>query len=189
MNYACPIWTPNLSDTNWNDIQTCQNSALRIATGCVKMSKIDHLHSECKIMPAKDHSVMLAKQFLLSTQQSDHPNKRYLLAEPPPRLMKLTLSSRFSESVLELILEPRGDLSTPSYKAGIKSIHTLSAQNTIDNQTDNQVIQSPAPDIHPEEKSLPRKTRTTLAQLRSGYSPFLQISPHKFQGRHHRQLP
>ena len=31
----------------------------------------------------------------------------------------------------------------------------------------------PPPEIHTEEKTLPRKTRSTLSQLRSGYSTYL----------------
>ena len=43
INYAAPVWSPNLHDTNYRKIQYTQNQALRIATGCHKMSSIDHL--------------------------------------------------------------------------------------------------------------------------------------------------
>lgn len=32
-NYATPIWSPQLTNIHWNSLQTCQNSAIRIATG------------------------------------------------------------------------------------------------------------------------------------------------------------
>ena len=38
LNYACPIWTPNLSKTSWNNLQIAQNTALRTALGCTKMT-------------------------------------------------------------------------------------------------------------------------------------------------------
>ena len=37
INYAAPVWSPNLHDTNYRKIQYTQNEALRIATGCHKM--------------------------------------------------------------------------------------------------------------------------------------------------------
>ena len=39
INYAAPVWSPNLHDTNYRKIQYTQNEALRIATGCHKMSQ------------------------------------------------------------------------------------------------------------------------------------------------------
>ena len=61
INYAAPVWSPFVSQTNWDTLQPCQNTALRIATGCVKITDIDHLHTECKQMPVKEHCQMLGK--------------------------------------------------------------------------------------------------------------------------------
>ena len=44
---------------------------------------------------------------------------------------------------------------------------------TIMEQKANKVLGTRAPPINQSEKSLPRKTRTTLSQLRSGYSSSL----------------
>ena len=44
-----PVWSPNLHDTNYRKIQYTQNEALRIATGCHKMSSIDNLHTEAEM--------------------------------------------------------------------------------------------------------------------------------------------
>ena len=38
INYDSPVWSTNLRDTNYIIIQYTQNEALRIATGCHKMS-------------------------------------------------------------------------------------------------------------------------------------------------------
>ena len=45
INYAAPVWSPNLHDANYRKIHYTQNEALRIATGCYKMFSIDHLHT------------------------------------------------------------------------------------------------------------------------------------------------
>ena len=45
INYAAPVWSTNLRDTNYRNIQYTRNEALRIATGCHKMSSVDQLHS------------------------------------------------------------------------------------------------------------------------------------------------
>ena len=174
LNYGCPIWTPNLSDTHWQDLQSCQNAALRTATGCVKMSKVDHLHAEAKIMPVREHNEMLSKQYLLATQQADHPNHCDLDAPPPDRLMKKTLRSSYGQSILDLIPEGEAGVDAARYKTALKTIHSLSVMETIRKQSDNQVLGEPAPEIHRSERELPRKTRTTLAQLRSGYSSHLK---------------
>ena len=59
INYAAPVWSPNLHDTNYRKIQYTQNEALRIATGCHKMSSIDHLHTEAEML-IKEHSELLS---------------------------------------------------------------------------------------------------------------------------------
>ena len=67
INYAAPVWSPNLHDTNYRKIQYTQNEALRIATGCHKMSStvepimlkmIGKLHSK--------HSTLIQSIRLLS---------------------------------------------------------------------------------------------------------------------------
>ena len=46
INYAAPIWSTNLCDTNYRNIQYTQ--AMRISTGCHKMSSVDYLHVEAE---------------------------------------------------------------------------------------------------------------------------------------------
>ena len=48
INYDAPVWSPNLHDTNYSKIQCIQKEVLKIATGCHKMSRIDHLHRDAK---------------------------------------------------------------------------------------------------------------------------------------------
>ena len=170
LNYACPIWTPALSDTSWKSLQTAQNSALRIATGCHLMSDIDHLHNETKIMKVRPHCEMLSKQFLLATQRPNHPNKVDLSNPPPPRQMKETLMSKFGKEIKDISTP---DLPDVDYKKKLKLLHTESVRKSINSMESNKVLNTAPPEISNTEKLLPRSTRATLSQLRSGYSNHL----------------
>ena len=64
INYAAPAWSPNLHNTNYRKIQYTQNEALRIATGCHKMSSIDPLHTEADMLKVKEDSELLSAQYL-----------------------------------------------------------------------------------------------------------------------------
>jgi hypothetical protein len=172
INYCCPIWTPALADTTWEVIQVAQNAALRAATGCHMMSKPDHLHQETKIMMVKEHCEMLSKQFLLSTQLPNHPNRVDWNQPPPPRgrQMNETLVSKFGREIQQMSYP---GLPTEIYKQRLKAIHTNSVRDQIANFEHNKVLGAPPPKICDSEKDLPRATRSTLAQLRSGYSIML----------------
>ena len=74
IDYVAPVWTAGLSDTQWRNIQTGQNNALRTATGCHSITPAEHLHLELKILPARYYCSLLTGQFLLKTQTPDHPN-------------------------------------------------------------------------------------------------------------------
>ena len=64
-HYAAPVWSTNASDTSLGKIQRTQNEALRIITGSHKMSSIDHLHSETKMLLVEDHMNLLSAQYLV----------------------------------------------------------------------------------------------------------------------------
>ena len=83
LNYGAPIWTPNLSASNWNEIQSKQNAALRVATGCLKMNAVDHLHAETKILSFKEHCKILSKQFP-SQKKTNHG----IIGKIPPQPQK-----------------------------------------------------------------------------------------------------
>lgn len=173
VNYASPIWTPSLAPSNMKPLQNCQNVALRTALGCVKMSPVEHLHRESKFPKLGDHCAMLSKQFMLATQKDDHPNNLDISGVKPRkyRHMKDTLTSKYGPQVRDYI--PDGELNEDTYRRTLKKIHTDSVSKTIEDLGPNNLLQIKPPEIHPSEKTLPRKTRTTLAQLRCGYSTYL----------------
>jgi len=56
IDYAAPVWAPVINDSTWKYLQTAQNEALRIATGCHKMSHTDHVHVETKLNTTQNFS-------------------------------------------------------------------------------------------------------------------------------------
>ena len=113
---------------------------------------------------------MLSKQYLLATQKQDHPNPINLNARAPPRQMKQTLQSKFGANIKAIT---RPNISSDDYKRKLKTIHTNSVREMIATMSDSKVLKAPPPLISDSQKFLPRATRTTLAQLRSGYSCYL----------------
>ena len=60
INYAAPVCGVQTYTT-----PTTQNEALRIATGCQKMSSIDHLHTEAEMLKVWEQSELLSAQYLV----------------------------------------------------------------------------------------------------------------------------
>ena len=135
------------------------------------MADTGHVHAEAKMLPVKEHCTMLSKQFLLSTKQIGHPSQ-HDDTSTPPRTMKKILSTLYHDDIRHLIQD--GGNTKPQHKLGLNSIHSTSVQTYLESAPPNKVLNAPPPEIHTEEKSLPRKTRSTLSQLRSGYSTFLK---------------
>ena len=88
LEYAAPIWTPAISETSWSKLQSIQNQALRLATGCLRMSSIDHIHQETKVLPVKEHSTMFSKQFTASFFLPRHPGHKHLNKPKAARNLK-----------------------------------------------------------------------------------------------------
>ena len=111
---------------------------------------------------------MLNQQFLLASQLTDHPTTIDLDILAPQRQLKRTLVSEYADKVRDYV--PEEGLSLESYKSAIKSIHTSCVQEAIAAQGINRVLGTIPPEVHKSEITLPRSTRATLTQLRSGFS-------------------
>ncbi|KAL1445963.1 hypothetical protein WDU94_005493 [Cyamophila willieti] len=170
LNYAAPIWTPQLSKTNWTKLQVCQNTALRTTTGCHLMSGIDHLHTETAILPAKTHNEMLSGQYLLMCHSPQHPCYDLVRQEPPPRCIRHTVQSSYLCNIQHLVTQP---LDTGQLKSSLQYIHTKTVNDAIARSNPNRVLGTHPPPVSLEERRLPRETRSKLAQLRSGFSKLL----------------
>ena len=172
LEYGVPIWSPLISPTNWEKLQRVQNQALRIATGCLQMSSIDHLHQETKVLPLQAHGNMLTKQFIAQSHHHAHPGNKFLHQRPPPRNMKQT-NLIFEEEIGHLFQ------ADTSIKQVIQSVHTTTVSKSVAAYTPNAVTGDKPPPVHQSEASLSRKVRSGLARLRSGFSRMLQSYRHR----------
>ena len=164
-NYAAPIWSINASETNIGKIQRAQNEALRIITGSHKMSSIDHIHSETKMLQVEDHLNLLSAQYLVQCLDTENVCHHITKMDLPPREMKETIFTRHYQTVLPLLANNRKDT--------LQALHTSFVNTAIGNMKDNRVLNSRPPSINDEETLLQRRQRTTLSQLRSGHCKLL----------------
>ena len=167
INYAAPVWSPIISASRAKDLQASQNQALRSITGCHLMTNSDDLHRETSILPVKQHNDLLTMQYLLSCHQPLHPCHNLVTKPKPPRKIKPGLR-KFDGVVTPLV--PSCGLDALTYKRGLQHLHTGAVADAVASYSPNRVLNGPPPNIASEERQLPRPTRATLAQLRSGYS-------------------
>ena len=68
--------------TNYRNIQYMQNEALRISTGCRKMSNVEHLHADANMLKVKEHSELLSAQYLARCLEPENDNISITTREP-----------------------------------------------------------------------------------------------------------
>ena len=167
LSYAAPIWFPATCRSNIEKLQRIQNQALRIATGAVLKSDIQHLHSETEVLPLFDHLTMLCSQFLAGALRPTHPSLALVTQDPGPRPRIPLLQSAFRQGIAEF-LEDDGTADPSCHRSTISGIHTAAVASHLANRSVNKVLLRQAPRISPSETTLPRHFRTTLSQLRAG---------------------
>ena len=104
INYAAPVWSAKLRDTNYINIQYTQNEALRIATGSHKMSSVDHLHVEAEMLKVREHSELLSARHLARCLEPGNVCHSITTRETPQRRMKETLFTRYRNTVEPIML-------------------------------------------------------------------------------------
>ena len=171
LNYGAPIWSPLLSNTQWQGLQARQNQALRTSTGCLLMTSIPHLHHEAEMMEVRPHNELLSVQFYLGAHLPERPD-HHTTNRPPPkqRTIKETLWGKYRDDVEHLVFD---GLNPVTYREALRSLHLTAVEEAISQYTPPLWPNNGHPDISEEERELPRETRTALAQLRSGYSRLL----------------
>ena len=146
-----------------------QNSALRIASGCLKMADVAELHQEAP--QVRQHNELISLQFDIACHLPQHPCHQLYHRPPndwPER--RRSLIGRFRSNIQQyLAKEP---LSNTSYKSAISSIHQDAFRTAIEGSS-SKLLNGRPPPIATTEQTLPRKTRTILAQLRTGHSRIL----------------
>ena len=124
INYAAPVWCTNLQDTNYRNIQYTQNEALRIATGCNKMSRVDHLHIEAEMLMVREHSELLSAQYLARCLEPENVCHSITTREIPKRQMMETLFTRLRSTVERKML-------ADNRKATLQTIHTYAVNKAV----------------------------------------------------------
>ena len=162
INYAAPVWSTNLLDTNYRNIQYTQNEALRIATGCHKMSSVDHLHVEAKMLKVRGRSELLSAQYLARCLEPGNVCHSITTRETPNRRMKETLFTRHRNIVEPMMLADN-----------MKAIHTDAVNKAVKYQKNNIVLDDLPHPMNDSDKDLTRKERANLAKLRSGHCELL----------------
>ena len=127
INYGAAVWSTSLRDTNYRNIQHTQNEALRITTGCHKMSSVDQLHVQDEILKIREHSELLSAQYLARCLEPGNVCHSITTGETPKRRMKETLVTRPRNTVEPLI-------SADNRKATLQAIHTDAVNKAVNDQ-------------------------------------------------------
>ena len=127
INYAAPVWSTNLRYTNNRNIQYTQNEALRIATGCHKMSSVDHLHVEAEMLKVREHSELLSAQYLARCLEPENVCHSITTRETPKRRVKETLFTRHRNIVDQMML-------ADDRKTTFHAIHTDVVNKAVNDQ-------------------------------------------------------
>ena len=165
INYAAPVWSTNLRDTNYRNIKYTQNKALRIATACHRMSSVDHLHVEAKMLKVREHPELLSTQYLARCLEPGNVCYSITTRETPKRRMKETLFTRHRNTVEPMML-------ANNRKATLQAIHFDAANKAVKDQKNNIVLDGLPHPINDSERPN-QEGSATLAQLRSGYCKLL----------------
>ena len=145
-NYAAPVWSTNLHDTNYRNIQYTQNEALRIATGCHKMSSVDHLHVEAKMLKVREHSELLSAQYLARCVEPGNVCHSITTRETAKRRMKETLFTRHRNTVEPMTL-------VNNRKAALQAIHSDAVNKAFKDQKNNIVLDGLTHPINDSDKT------------------------------------
>ena len=133
-------------------IQLAQNEALRIITGSHKMSSIDHIHSETKMLQVEDHLNLLSVQYLVQCLDTEDVCHHITKMDLPPRELKETIFTRHYQTVLQLLAN--------NMKDTLQALHTSFVNTAIGNMKDNKVLNIRPPSINDKETLLQRRQRT-----------------------------
>ena len=128
------LWNRHAIESNIGKIQRAQNEALRIITGSHKMSSIDHLHRETKMLQVEDHTNLLSAQYLVQCLDTENVCHYITKMELTPREIKETIFTRHYLTVLPLLAN--------NIKDTLQALYTSFVNTAIDNMKDNRVQQS-----------------------------------------------
>ena len=110
---------------------------------------------------------MLSRQYILSCHLPVHPSYSLVNQGLPGGIPRKYATKEYKESIESFM--PTWGLNQTNLKLGTKSIHTADVSSAINNYITNPFTANRPPPIAGLEQELPRRTRTTLVQLISGW--------------------
>ena len=132
------------------------------------MSSISHLHAEAEELPVRDHLHLLSSEFLAQTLQPSHVSHVHTTLDQGPGKLKQTQRSKVLEDVSPY-LEEDGTVAPGNYVNIANDLHMDIVTKAISRSEPIRILSRKPPTVHKNERSLPRITRVTMSQLRSGH--------------------
>ena len=121
-------------DTNCNRLQRAQNSALRIAIGCLEMGDVAEMHQVARELPVQQHNELISKQFALACHLPQHPCHQLSHRPPDDRPnRRRSLNCRFRPNIQQYLAEE--PLNITSYKSAKSSIHQDAVRTAIESSS------------------------------------------------------
>ena len=129
------------------------------------MADVTELHQDARELLDLQHSELISQQFSIACHLPQHPC--YQLCHRPPDdrpERRRSLIDRSKPNIQQYLAEEL--LSNTSYKSAISIIHQDVVRTVIEGSS-SRLLNGRPPPIATAEQTLPRKTRTILAQLRT----------------------
>ena len=92
--------------------------------------------------------------------------------------MKQTIFNNWNYPIINVNTGPQ-PTNTDTVNHNLKTIHHMAVQSHLNTRSPNSILGNQPPTINTSEQAIPRKTRRTLSQLRTGKSPMLLTYLHK----------
>src|SRR5688572_4938108 len=124
IEYANTVWSPIISDTNLQKLQTTKNNTLRIITGCTSDTNTQHLHKETKTLPLFNHLQLHASQLRQKSQLSTHPLHDLNRPTNCPRQKKETIFENWNGKTININNNSATPPAPDSTSENLKKIHT-----------------------------------------------------------------
>ena len=176
LSYAHTSWQTDLAATHMNRLQTTQNAALRIATGCTASTPVHHLHHETRVLPIRYHLHMRGTHIFSATESPTHPLHR--LRSAPARRSRTNPPHQTSAAYYQRELDSIPPL--PINTSLRTHIHSVYTQRSLESSQPNTLLGTRPPPVDPElERHLPREDRVHLARLRCGHHTALPSYRHR----------
>ena len=135
------------------------------------MADVAELHQEARGLSVCQHNELISQQFAIACHLPQHPCHQLCHRPPDDRPeRRRSLIGRIKPNIQQYLADE--PLNNTSYKSAISIIHQDAVRTAIESSS-SKLLNGRPPPIATAEQTLPRKTRTILAQLLTGHSRIL----------------